>query len=102
MSVQQVLKLIGGAVALITDCDKEFQSFITLTEKRMILEDSLCGFCNFILWPLVIDIVEGEKILYSLNHSGYESIDTKAANHLFVFNAEAMVDLEQMFPMFIQ
>ena len=34
-----------------------------------------------------------KKSLYSLNHSGYESFDTKAVNHLYVFDAEAMVDL---------
>ena len=34
-----------------------------------------------------------KKSLYSLNHSGYESFDTKAANHLYVFDAEAVVDL---------
>ena len=33
------------------------------------------------------------KNSYSLNHSSYESFDTKAANHLYVFDAEVMVDL---------
>ena len=34
-----------------------------------------------------------KKSLFSLNHSGYESFDAKASNHLYVFDAEVMVDL---------
>ena len=34
-----------------------------------------------------------KKSLFSLNRSGYESFDAKASNHLYIFDAEVMVDL---------
>ena len=60
MSVQQILKLIRG-VGSITDWGKEFQSLITLTEKKDDLDKQFVyGLNDFMLCPLVDVIMEND------------------------------------------
>ena len=51
-----------GELDSITDWGKEFQSLITLTEKKDDLDKQfVCGLNNFTLCPLVVVIVENGK-----------------------------------------
>ena len=67
MSVQQILKLI-------TDWGKEFQSLITLTEKKNDLNHKqfVCGLNNFMLCPLVVIVENDKKVLCVY---GIETVD---------------------------
>jgi len=59
ISVQQI-----NWLASIIEWGKEFQSFITLTEKKKdLVRQFVCGFNNFVSWPLVMFVLGKKKKL---------------------------------------